>query len=136
MKSLIIQNKNINPEYVLYYLLAFNREILNHCSKHGTTVQSINSSYLYNYPIPMPPNKEQNEIVTQLKEKLSIIDVLEFELTNGQNRADILRQSILKSAFEGKLVSQNPSEESAEKLLQRVSSTTKSTKLLSFTDSG
>ncbi|HEX7375930.1 MAG TPA: restriction endonuclease subunit S [Pirellulales bacterium] len=71
-------------------------------------------------PIPLPPMSEQSEIVAEAWERLSQIDAAEIEIEHGLARAANLRQSILKRAFEGKLVAQDPADEPAALLLARI----------------
>ncbi|WP_413431527.1 hypothetical protein [Crateriforma spongiae] len=70
--------------------------------------------------IPVPPRPEQNVLLEKLSEKVSNIDAMETEVDRGLRRAHRLRQAILKAAFEGKLVAQNPDDEPASELLARI----------------
>src|SRR5262249_32577770 len=70
-------------------------------------------------PVPLPPVAEQEQIVTEVEERLSVI-AAEREIGENLQRATRLRQSILKRAFEGRLVPQDPSDEPAAKLLERI----------------
>ena len=71
-------------------------------------------------PLALPPAAEQARIVAEVERQSSVIDAL--EQIGGHNRARCsgLRQSILKWAFEGKLVDQDPDDEPAEALLERI----------------
>lgn len=60
-------------------------------------------------PIPICSLAEQQEIVSQLEEKLSIIEQNEKEIESALAKAELLRQSILKKAFSGQLLSSNQS---------------------------
>ena len=71
-------------------------------------------------PIPLPPLAEQAEIVATVSEKLSQIEAAEVAIEHSLRRATRLRQSILKQAFEGKLVPQDPTDEPADQLLARI----------------
>jgi type I restriction enzyme S subunit len=68
----------------------------------------------------MPPLSEQHRIIAEVERRLSVIDELEAIIAMNLNRADRLRQAILKRAFEGKLVPQDPTDESARVLLERI----------------
>jgi type I restriction enzyme S subunit len=72
-------------------------------------------------PVPLPPMAEQAEIVAEVERRLSIVDELEAQVAADLKRAGRLRQSILKRAFAGRLVPQDPSDEPAAKLLERIS---------------
>jgi type I restriction enzyme S subunit len=71
-------------------------------------------------PLPMVSVKEQEEIIKEIERHFSIIDKLEAVVQKSIKESKRLRQSILKQAFEGKLVKQDPNDESAEKLLEKI----------------
>jgi type I restriction enzyme S subunit len=70
--------------------------------------------------IPVPPLPEQHRIVAEVERRLSVVAALEAEVEAALARAVRLRQSILKRAFEGRLVPQDPSDEPASALLARI----------------
>jgi len=70
--------------------------------------------------IPLPPFPEQHKIVEEIEHRLSVADEVEKVIEQSLKQAERLRQSILKKAFEGKLVPQDPNDEPAEKLLEKI----------------
>jgi type I restriction enzyme S subunit len=79
-------------------------------------------------PIKLPNVKEQHAIVREIESRLSVCDKVEQSISEALEKAEALRQSILKKAFEGKLLSeaeiakckQEPDYEPAAKLLERI----------------
>ena len=68
----------------------------------------------------LPPLDEQQEIVRQVDKLFALADKVEEHYQKARARVDALAQSVLAKAFRGELVPQNPDDEPAEKLLQRI----------------
>ncbi len=63
---------------------------------------------------------EQRRIVAQVEEQLSAIDALRAAIERAQRRSASLRRAVLERAFRGELVPQDPSDEPASVLLERI----------------
>ena len=116
-----LRSTDFEPKYIAYY--SRTRSAKDYFFKHGkqtTNLASINLTVLSNFPVPIPSPEEQREIVSLLEDYLSWCDRLDTELENSIEQSASLRQSILKYAFEGKLVQQDPNDEPASVLLSRL----------------
>lgn len=87
-------------------------------STSGLYTLSINK--VKSLMLPFCPLMEQAQIVAEIESRLSVCDKLEQLVDENLAKAQALRQSILKKAFAGELVPQDPSDEPAEKLLERI----------------
>jgi type I restriction enzyme S subunit len=70
--------------------------------------------------IPLPPLTEQHRIVAEVERRLSVVAEVEAAVDTNLARAERLRQAILKRAFEGQLVPQDPDDEPASALLEQI----------------
>lgn len=108
-------------DYLNYFLNShIAKQYGNSVKTDGVNQSNINGEKLQHYPFPFCTIAEQAKIIEIVEEKVSqtesCIHDIEFQLT----KAEILRQSILKKAFSGKLVPQYPSDEPASELLARI----------------
>ncbi|WOB45251.1 restriction endonuclease [Thermoleptolyngbya oregonensis NK1-22] len=111
----------IDSKYINYFLNSiFARNHGNKVKTDGVNQSNINGQKLMDYPLPYTGINEQLQIVEEIESRLSICDSLEATITENLERAEALRQSILKRAFEGKLVPQDPNDEPASVLLERI----------------
>ena len=113
--------KDLSQGFLMYFLLQdeFRREARRHMA--GTAGQlRVPAAWLTEAPIPLPPLAEQRRIVAEVERRLSVIQQAEVTVAASLARADRLRQSILKQAFSGKLVPQDPGDEPASALLERI----------------
>jgi len=85
-----------------------------------TQQASINQSDVKSIVLLLPPLPEQHKIVEEVEQRLSIVEKVETFIEANLKRAERLRQSILKQAFSGKLVPQDPNDEPAIVLLSRI----------------
>ena len=83
----------------------------------GVNQSNISGSKLMEYPFPFCSIEEQRETVRILANPLSIVDEMDREIATQLDRAAILRKAILRRAFSGQLVTQDPSEKPAFVLL-------------------
>lgn len=90
--------------YVFFLFKSIERE----CVKlsNGTTVLGINLQNLKSIQVPKRDGKEQHAIVREIESRLSVCDKVEQEIALAIERSRNLRQSILKKAFEGRLLSE------------------------------
>lgn len=108
------------PRFLSWYANSNGQKYFFDEGKQTTNLASLNSSKLRRLPIPIPPKVEQLSIASELDRLLSDADASSKIVGAALRRIARLRQSILKWAFEGKLVDQNPNDEPASVLLERI----------------
>jgi type I restriction enzyme S subunit len=106
------------PEFVELFVQSVQARVAAYAP--ATAQKNINLSTLENLLIPYCSLTEQKAIVNRVAQILSVIEKNELEIEEAVCRADALRQSILKKAFSGRLVPQDPNDEPASVLLDRI----------------
>jgi type I restriction enzyme S subunit len=111
----------LSPEYMEAFINSpLGQNYMRKVASSTSGLHTLSVAKVRSITIPLPPVTEQAAIVEAVNEKLSQIDALEAEVERGLRRAGRLRQAILKAAFEGKLVPQDPNDEPASVLLERI----------------
>jgi len=88
--------------------------------KQTTNLASLSLSKLKSVPVPLMPYEEAVEIVSRAEDALSVIDKCLADVARQRSESSALRQSVLKAAFCGQLVPQDPTDEPASALLARL----------------
>lgn len=118
----------MSSKFALYYSLSpvIKKEIKRYTVE--TTQANIGIASIENFVFPLCSTEEQNQIVQEIEFRLSVCDKVEQSINESIEKAEALRQSILKKAFEGKLLSKSEIElckkeadyEPANELLKKI----------------
>lgn len=105
MRLRIRDQRELQSKYLLYFLSSHEaRTYIENVAKSTSGVNNINSQEIGKLPLPIFPYETQMEIISAIESRLSICDKIEQIVDESLLKAESLRQSILKKAFEGKLV--------------------------------
>ena len=108
----------ITQHYLFYFLLSHRNMFI---AKGGGGAQpNISKEIIVNTAIPLPPLAEQERIVTKIERWFALIDEIEQDKSDLQSIIKQAKSKILDIAIHGKLVSQDPNDEAASKLLKRI----------------
>ena len=114
-------NDGLVPEFACFYISSvFGRRYIGSVVTQQVGQANVNGSKLGAMPLPLPPFAEQIRIIAEVERRLSVVQQTEVAVDANLRRAERLRQSVLKRAFEGKLAPQDPNDEPASVLLERI----------------
>lgn len=128
--------KSTSVKYLEFYLstVSVYNQLVNQV--HGATRPRVNTTQLKLLTVPLCSLEEQTQIVQEIETRLSVCDSIEKTIAENLEKSEALRQSILKKAFEGRLLSAaelaacraEADWEPAERLLERIKAEKESTK--------
>ncbi|WP_374494743.1 restriction endonuclease subunit S [Zoogloea sp.] len=107
-------------ELISHHGNTFGKLWFQNVGKQTTNLASINMTMLRAFPLPIAPASEQLEILAQIEVRLDSLDRQERATDLAMNQSAAQRQNILRAAFSGQLVPQDPNDEPASVLLERI----------------
>jgi type I restriction enzyme S subunit len=121
-------NKFYDSIFFKYYFESAFLKSIYSIKAHGATMDILNLGIIKELPYPLCSKQEQHQIVLEIESRLSVCDKVEESIKESLEKAQALRQSILKKAFEGKLLTKDeiakckaqPEYEPAGALLERI----------------
>ncbi|EPZ8238441.1 restriction endonuclease subunit S [Vibrio fluvialis] len=108
------------PELISHHGNTFGKLWFQSAGKQTTNLASINKGILQEFPVPLAPVIEQNKIMELLEEELTLLAKQEEYTLAALTTSEAQRKNILKSAFSGQLVPQDPNDEPASVLLEKI----------------
>lgn len=115
-----IEDQEVHADYIMHFLSS--RFFIAHVSgqETGTQLPHISQTDIETVLVPIPPSDEQQEIISRVEALLDRIDAVLKEVPSACDNLNRLESSILAKAFRGALVPQDPNDEPASKLLERI----------------
>ncbi|MCL6526213.1 MAG: restriction endonuclease subunit S [Thermaceae bacterium] len=115
-----IYSREVIPQLISWCSNSYGQQWFLKHGKQTTNLASINLTLLSSFPVPLIPLLEQRFIVQEVDRLLSEADKAEEAIRASLKRAERLRQAVLREAFSGRLVPQDPADEPAAVLLERI----------------
>ena len=111
----------ILPKFLFYY--AQTPVVRDYIKKNKVSTagqNTVNQTVLNAMKIFLPTIKEQEQVIREIEKRFEVANEVERVITENLEKAEQLKQSILKKAFEGRLVPQDPTDQPASELLAQI----------------
>ena len=115
-----LTNNHFDPYFISMHANTWGQQWFETHGKQTTNLASINLTTLKSFPVPAPPFEEQRAVVGELQSIREREDRLRVDLDRVERRSKTLRRAVLLRAFSGRLVPQDPNDEPASVLLERI----------------
>ena len=115
-----LRSTEVNIRYLYWYCFASALSGRFGDAGRGVNIRHLGKGGLAQFPMPVAPRDQQSQIAVQLDQQFEQIKRLEQTAQEVLNRVAALRQAVLAQAFAGKLVPQDPDDEPALALLERI----------------
>jgi type I restriction enzyme S subunit len=115
-----LNQHDIIPKFVLLFLLSPKGQSLLISSSNAVAQPNVNAKTISQFLVPIPPLSEQREIVRRVEKLFTYVERLEAGYQKALRRVEQLTSSLLSTAFRGELVPQDPNDEPASVLLDRI----------------
>ena len=116
--KIVLPKIEIEKQFLLYFFKYVENDFVE--KANGTTVKGIKLECLTSTPFPLPPLTEQHRIVTKIERIFTQIDLLEQNKADLQTAFKQAKSKILDLAIRGKLVPQDPADEPASVMLEKL----------------
>lgn len=113
-------SRSVGAQFFAFQIYCTVQGTFGAANQKGVGVRHLHLEDIRKLPTSLPSLAEQQEIVRLLDEQFTVIEQNEREIDTALKRSEALRQSILKKAFSGQLVAQDPADEPAGMLLERI----------------
>ncbi|MEE6704839.1 restriction endonuclease subunit S, partial [Limosilactobacillus reuteri] len=115
----LILDQAIDKNY-LYYFLLDKRNVIGETDLHGSTMKHITKTNIEHLSFPLPPLSEQSRIAAKIAQLFALLRKVESSIQQYANLKDLLKSKLLDLAMRGKLVDQDPNDEPANVLLDKI----------------
>lgn len=112
--------EELSGKFISWYGNVMAKQYFMSQGKQTTNLASISLTKLKALPVPIPSLKEMSEVVNEVEDVLSVNGHYLASLQASEKLSLTMRQGILKAAFSGQLVPQDPNDEPASELLKRI----------------
>ena len=115
-----LTNGGFDPYFISMHANTWGQRWFEKHGKQTTNLASINLATLKSFPVPAPSLKDQQAVVAELRSITTSEERLRTDLERAERHSRTLRRSILSEALAGQLVPQDPNNEPASALLERI----------------